>query len=87
MAPPLWNRPISLSVGIVVVARKQFTKSRLGVSSQESQSHWSVLTDNGREVRFDGGVEFTDEVDSDGCRRVRQVAGHISRRTRMNSRP
>ena len=57
------------------------------VTSKGSQSHSSVLSDNGHEVRFNGGMEFTDEIDFDGCRRVRLVAEHFLRRTRMNRRP
>lgn len=87
VAPLLWNRPIALDAGIDDVACKQFGKSRVGVTPKGAQSHSFKLKDNGREVRFDGGVEFTDEVGPDGCRRVRLVAGLSLRRTRMNRRP
>ena len=82
---PRWNTPICADEGRFVVARKQFGKSRLGARSWGSQSQSSLLRDDGCDVRFDGRVELNDEIDLDGGRKPRLVAGHSLRRTMNRS--
>ena len=68
------------------MASKQFGKFGLGARSWGSQSQSSLLRDDGCDVRFDGRVELIDEIDLDGGRRLRLVAGYSLRRRTMNRR-